>query len=153
MRSLYDIEQDILACIDEETGEPDADKLDALMIERNDKLEAVALWVKNLSAEVDMIKAEEDALAARRKAKTQKIEGLKKYLSDALGGTKFETAKCMVRFNHSKSVVVTDFTKISDDYLRYKEPEVNKKAIADAIKSGQKVDGCELVENVTISIK
>jgi len=153
MRSLYEIKQDILACIDEETGEPDADKLDALMIERNDKLEAVALWVKNLSAEVDMIKAEEDALAARRKAKTQKIEGLKKYLSDALGGTKFETAKCMVKFNHNKSVVVTDFTKISDDYLRYKEPEVNKKAVADAIKNGQTVDGCELVENVTISIK
>lgn len=153
MRSLYDIEQDILACIDEETGEPDAEKLDALLMERNEKLEAVALWIKNLSAEVDMIKAEEDTLAARRKAKTKKIEGLKEYLADALNGAKFETAKCMVRFNHSKSVVVTDFTKISDDYLRYKEPEVNKKAVADAIKLGLTVDGCELVESVTINIK
>lgn len=153
MRSLYDIEQDILACIDEETGEPDAEKLDALMMERNEKLEAVALWIKNLSAEVDMIKAEEDTLAARRKVKLKKIESLKDYLSSALNGTKFETAKCMVRFNHSKSVVVTDFTKISDDYLRYKEPEVNKKAVADAIKLGLTVDGCELVESVTINIK
>lgn len=153
MRSLYDIEQDILACIDEETGEPDAEKLDALMMERNEKLEGVALWIKNLSAEVDMIKAEEDTLAARRKAKLKKIESLKEYLSSALNGTKFETAKCMVRFSHNKSVVVTDFTKISDDFLRYKEPEVNKKAVADAIKSGQIVDGCELVESVSITIK
>ena len=117
MRSLYEINADILACVDAETGEIDADKLDELLIERNDKIEAIALWVKNLTAEINMIKAEEKALADRCKAKESKVESLKKYLDSALSGQKFETAKVAVNFRKSSKVEITDFTKIPDDYL------------------------------------
>ena len=38
-------------------------------------------------------------------------------------------------------------------YLRYKAPEVNRKMVADEIKAGGTVPGCELVENVSMIIK
>ena len=54
MRALYDIDQDILDCVDLETGEIlDTEKLDALQMEREAKLEGVALWVKDLRAEAE----------------------------------------------------------------------------------------------------
>ena len=43
MRALYEINQDILDCVDLETGEIlDTEKLDALQMEREAKLEGVA---------------------------------------------------------------------------------------------------------------
>ena len=47
---LYEIDEAILSCIDTDTGEIlDADKLNALQIEREEKLENVALWIKKLT--------------------------------------------------------------------------------------------------------
>ena len=44
MRSLYEIDQEILDCVDAESGEIlDVEKLDALQMERERKLEGVAL--------------------------------------------------------------------------------------------------------------
>ena len=69
MRALYDIDQAILDCVDMETGEIlDSDRLTALQMEREAKLEGVALWVKDLKAEADAVKAEADKLTARKKA-------------------------------------------------------------------------------------
>ena len=50
MRPLYEIDAEILASVDQETGEIlDIEKLDALQMERERKLEGVALWVKDLT--------------------------------------------------------------------------------------------------------
>lgn len=152
-RALYEIDQDILNCVDPETGEVDAEKIDSLMGERNDKLEGVALWVKNLTAEADALKAEEKALAERRKAKENKVESLKRWLYTALNGEHFETAKCDVKFRNSQKVIVTDYTKIPDDYLRFKEPEPDKSAIKKAIKDGIEIGGVELIDSISMSIK
>ena len=59
MRPIYEIDQDILDCVDMETGEIlDTEKLTALQMERERKLEGVALWVKDLSAEAAAVKEE-----------------------------------------------------------------------------------------------
>ena len=69
MRALYDIDQEILDCVDLETGEIlDSAKLDALQMERERKLEGVALWIKDL------------------KSLDNKIDGLKQWLLYALNG-------------------------------------------------------------------
>ena len=74
MRALYEINQDILDCVDLETGEIlDTEKLDALQIEREAKLEGVALWVKDLKAEAAAVKEEADKLNARKKSLDNKI--------------------------------------------------------------------------------
>ena len=64
MANLYEIDKGIMECLDAETGEViDPERLDALFMERNQKIENVACWVKNLLSDAEAIKAEKDALA------------------------------------------------------------------------------------------
>lgn len=153
--TLWDIDQGILACLDAETGEIiDPEKLTALHMEREAKLENVALWIKNLRADAAAIKAEKDALAKREKAASKKAEDLENWLLQALGGQAFQTAKCAVSFRRSTMVNVLDLSHIPAEYLKVKtEYSPDKNAIAAAIKAGQEIGGCELVENLNISIK
>ena len=156
---LYEIDNAILECIDMETGEIiDAEKLDALNMERDAKIENVVLWIKDLKAEAEAIKAEKLALAERQKVAENKVESLKKWVAYALGGQKFSTAKCAVSFRNTESVEVTEegleaLMKDHDELLTYKAPEPNKKAIKDAIKDGLNVAGVQLVQNVSTIIK
>ena len=65
---LYEIDNAILDCIDLETGEViDTERLDALNMERDAKIENVVLWIKDLMAEANAIKVEKLALAERQK--------------------------------------------------------------------------------------
>ena len=156
---LYEIDNAILECIDMETGEViDAEKLDALNMERDAKIENVVLWIKDLKAEAEAIKTEKLALAERQKIAENKVESLKKWVAYALGGQKFSTAKCAVSFRNTESVEVTEegleaLMKEHDELLTYKAPEPNKKAIKDAIKDGLSVAGVQLVQNVSTIIK
>ena len=156
---LYEIDNAILDCIDLETGEViDTERLDALNMERDAKVENVACWIKDLRAEAEAIKAEKLALAERQKIAENKVESLKKWVAYALGGQKFSTAKCAVSFRNTESVEVTEegleaLMKEHDELLTYKAPEPNKKAIKDAIKDGLSVAGVQLVQNVSTIIK
>ena len=161
MRALYEINADLealLSNIDEETGELliDTDALDALLMERTDKLEGVALSVKNINAEIAAIKAEETALADRRKRLEKQRDGRTEYLVHALNGEKLETAKVEISYRKSKSVEIDEavFWQHPDAaYLRVKDQEIDKKAITDALKSGAVIPGATLIEKQNISIK
>lgn len=151
---LYDIDEAILSCIDTDTGEIlDSDKLNALQIEREKKLENVALWIKNLTSDAEALKAEKQAFADRQKAAENKAESLKKWLTEALAGEKFKTTRVAVSFRKSKSVQVEDIWKLDDSFVKYAEPTADKAAIKKAIEAGQEVAGASLVENVSCSIK
>ena len=113
MRALYEIDQDILDCVDMETGEIlDTEKLDALQMERERKLEGVALWIKDMKAEAAAVKEEADKLTARKKALDNKIDGLKNWLLWALDGEKLKTPRCNVYQTHSQRVNVPDEPKL-----------------------------------------
>ena len=162
MASLYEIEQSILVCIDTETGEIiDAEKLNELMIEKEVKIENVALWVKNLLSDADAFKAEKDAFTEREKAARNKAENLKQWLSMALDGQKFSTSKVQISFRNSESVEIEDEKKFvdwawdneRDDLLTYKDPTPNKTAIKQLLKSGKTLNGVSIVKNQNIQIK
>lgn len=163
MRALYDIDQDILDCVDAETGEIlDTDKLDALQMEREAKLEGVALWVKDLKAEADAVKAEADKLTARKKALDNKVESIKAWLLSALGGEKLKTPRCNVYQTHSQRVSVPDeagligFLQTLDDpdrFLRFKDPELKKDEIKKALKDGFVIPGASLEETESVVIR
>ena len=113
MRPLYEIDQEILDCVDMETGEIlDTERLDALQMERERKLEGVALWVKDLKAEAAAVKEEADKLKAREKSLNNKIDGLKNWLLYALNGEKMKTPRCNVYYTHSQRVAVADEGKL-----------------------------------------
>ena len=65
---LYEIDQAIMDCIDMETGEiVNEELLNDLQMERDAKIENVALWIKELKAEAEALKAEKLAFAERQK--------------------------------------------------------------------------------------
>ena len=163
MRALYEINQDILACVDAETGEIlDTEKLDALQMEREKKLEGVALWVKDLKAESDAVKAEADKLTARRQALDNKITGLKMWLAIALDGEKLKTPRCNVYQTHNTRLAVADeaklisFLKTLEDperFLKFREPELRKDEIKKALKGDYIIPGASLEETESVVIK
>ena len=163
MRALYDIDQDILDCVDLETGEIlDTEKLDALQMEREAKLEGVALWIKDMKAEAAAVKEEADKLNARKKALENKMEGLKAWLLMALDGEKLKTPRCNVYQTHNQRVAVADEAKLisflqtleePEKFLRFKDPELKKDEIKKALKDGTIIPGAELEETESVVIK
>ena len=158
--TIYEIDNNIMNCIDMETGEViDTDKLNDLQMERDAKIENVALWIKELKAEAEAIKNEKQALADRQRVAENKAESLKNWLAYALNGEKFKTAKCSISYRNSESVEVTEegleaLMRDHEDLLTYKSPEPNKKAIKDAIKNdGLTVAGVQLVQKTSTIIK
>lgn len=162
--TLYEIDKSIEAlvnAVDPDTGEitVDNDALDALLMERDTKVENIACCIKNLSADAKALKEEEAALSARRKTTEKKVERLKDYLTYALHGEKFQTAKCAVSFRKSSAVEVDDCfvewaqASGNEDLLRYKEPEVNKTAVKELLTGGKAFDFARLVLNTSITIK
>ena len=158
--TIYEIDNEIMNCIDMETGEViDTEKLNELQMERDAKIENVALWIKELKAEAEAIKNEKQALADRQRVAENKAESLKNWLAYALNGDKFKTAKCSISYRNSESVEVTEegleaLMRDHEDLLTYKTPEPNKKAIKDAIKNdGLTVTGVQLVQKTSTIIK
>ena len=158
--TIYEIDNNIMNCIDMETGEViDTEKLNDLQMERDAKIENVALWIKELKAEAEAIKNEKQALAERQRVAENKAESLKNWLAYALNGEKFKTAKCSISYRNSESVEVTEegleaLMREHEDLLTYKTPEPNKKAIKDAIKNdGLTVAGVQLVQKTSTIIK
>lgn len=155
MASLYEIDQAIMDCLDLETGEIlDAEKLSELQIEREQKLESVALWIKNLKAEAMAYKFEKDAFADREKAAKTKVEKLSEWLMNALNGEKMSTSKVAISFRKSESVKITDIDEIPDQFFVETITESPDKAlIKTALKQGETVPGCELELKNNIQIK
>lgn len=157
--TIYEINEQILNCIDLETGEIiDIDKLNELQLEKDAKIENVACWIKELKAEAEAIKAEKQTLAERQKVAENKAESLKKWLAYALDGQKFKTSKCSISYRKSEAVEVTEeglnnLMQEHNELLTYKAPEPNKKAIKDALKDGLSVQGVQLVQNTSTIIK
>lgn len=163
MASLYDINRDIenfAFDIDEETGEVlNADELDALKMERDTKIENIALYIKNLTALAADIKAEKDNLDARMKAVERKADGLKHYLASVLNGEKFETAKCKVSYRKSKKVILAgEF----DDWAMENAPEFmtikttytpSLTAVKEAMLDGKEVKYATMIENTNLILK
>lgn len=156
--TLYEIDKALMDFefeVDEETGEIlNAADLDELQMAREQKIENIGLYIKNLEAEKEAVKHEKDNFADREKRLGKKIESLKGYLTYALDGQKFSTSKVAVSFRKSESVLIKDEYLIPDEYCEYtmlRKP--NKKNLKDALKKGKELMGVELVEKQNISIK
>ena len=151
---LYEINQSILDCIDNETGEIiDADKLNDLQIARDEKLENLALWYKDLLAEANALKEEKETFAEREKAAKNKAESIKNYLSHVLNGENFKTTKCALSFRKSEKTVIDDIYSIPESFLKYSEPKADLTEIKKAIKNGEEIKGAHLEETQNIQIK
>ena len=153
--NLYEIDQEIMLCVDSETGEViDAERLENLMMARETKIESVACWIKNLKSDIVAFNAEISAFSERKKEAERKIESLENWLKNALQGQKFSTAKCAVSFRASEKIDVLDGSIIPKEFLTEKITySPNKTEIKKAIKAGQEISGCQLVSCINTTIK
>lgn len=155
--TLYEIDKEIMNCWDAETGEIlDEARLDELQIERDAKIENVACWIKNLRAEREALKAEKDTFAQRQKTVENKIDSLMKYLQSALNGENFKTAKTAITYRKSEKVVIADGVDIfalPEQYLKYKDPDLDKAALKRDVKAGIEIPGVFIESCKNIQIK
>lgn len=161
---LFDIDERLAACVkldesrvvDTESGEIiDLEAIAALEMERDKKIENLGCWYKNLLAEAEALKAQKNAFAEREKAKKAKAESLKGFLGRYLNGKKFETAKVAMSFRKSEAVEfdANCIGDVPEEFLKFKDPELDKVAVKKAIKAGETVPGCELVARQNLQIK
>lgn len=152
--NLYEIDQAILELVDPETGEIlDFESFEALQMEREQKIENIVLWIKNLVAEAEALKSERDSFAEREKKAKNKAESLKRYLDTILQGQALKTTKFAVSYRKSEQTVIDDISQIPAEYLKEVQPEADKTAIKNAIKGGVEIAGAHIEEKNNISIK
>lgn len=165
--TLYEINSQIEALldrmyetVDEEIGEVNEDitaELAELNMARDQKLDNIGAYIKNLDAEAKAIKDEMDALKKRLDSKKNKIESLKEYVANDLqyhGDTKKESPRVVFSFRKSKAVEITDESLIPSGYIVTKtETRVDKIAIKHAIDECCEVPGAVLVDRLSLQIK
>lgn len=164
------IERLILDMTDPDTGEflASDESVEAMMTlsdlaqmteaDLDSKAETIGLFIIDLDAEADAIKEQEAKLAKRRKTIEKKSAWMRAYLSQNIAGRKIKTPRVTINWRKSSAVEVdSEFLawarENGDQYLRYKDPEVNKTAIKDAIRAGTEVPHASIVERETILIK
>lgn len=159
--SLYEINAQIEAAlndaVDQETGEVISEKaleaLQELEMQKDEKVEQLALLYKNKVAEANALKAEKMAFAARQTAAEKTAESIKQYLAQTLNGEKIKGDRYTIGWRKSESVTIAKDAFLPDEYLTFKEPEPNKTAIKKALKAGIQIEGAILAETNNIQIK
>lgn len=152
------IESALFEAIDPETGEivdeSALEKLNALQMEKDEKVESCLIMYKNLLAEAEAINAEKKNLDAREKQAKSKAEWIFRYVEKNLEGEKFSTPKVSVSYRKSESIEIIDESAIPEKYIKVKTTtQPDKTAIKKAIKWGEAVMGAKLVENKNMQVK
>ena len=156
-RSLYEIDADILALIDAETGEISEERMEAFLaleMEREAKIEGVACLLKNTVAEAAALKGEKLAFAARQSTAERTVARLKKYLLEACGGEKFSSTKAQITFRATSAVEIDEGAEIPEQYLRVtitKEPD--KDALKEALNAGVLIPGVRIAKSKSVTVK
>lgn len=158
--NLYEINDALVNAIqiDAETGEiTNAEEVEAIQMALDEKVENIALWIKNLKADAEAIKTEKERLAERQRVAENKAKSLTRYLESFLGGRKFETPRVAIGYRKSTSVEVDErflgwALENKREFVREKF-DVDKTAIKDALKNGEEVPYASLVEKSNINIK
>lgn len=158
---LYEISDAIRAALDHidvdpETGEIlNADNLHAVEAEASEKIEATALYLRELDAEAKAAKDEADRMLARVKSMQKRSDYIKSMLLDALHATgKVKTVRVTVSIRTTKAVEIAEGANLPEAYTTVKTTvSPNKVAIKQALSDGIEVPGCHLEARESVSIR
>lgn len=137
-----------------------SDTLESLGGELEVKATNVAAFAMNLEASAKAIKEAETKMALRRKAIEKRSERLKAYLKENLercGIHRIEGPHFLIAIKKNPPAVAVEAPElVPPKFMRIPPPppaEIDKKAIADALKSGEDVPGCRLEQGTRLEIK
>lgn len=154
--TLYEIDKTIYTLFDEKTGElKDYEAFEQLNLDRETKVENIALYYKDLLGDAKKIKEEKDRLNERQKQCEARAESLKKLLDYALQGNSFKTDKTAITYRNSERCIVLDeetFIIAHPEYVENK-PKILLADIKKAIKSGEVISGADVIPSTNIQIK
>jgi len=170
-QSLYELTGDYLRLMDMLYDEDVYDDnltaaCDAIEAQIEDKADGYAKIIKSMEATVAGLKSEEKRLKERRAALESRQKLLKENLEGSMratGKTKFKTDLFSFGIQKNPASVKIDdpegFIKRCqeagrDDLLKFREPEINKTAIKEAItKDGEVIEGAEVVQTESLRIR
>lgn len=119
----------------------------------------IAVIIRSMDADCDIIKAEEKRLAERRRAIENRRDWLKGYVREQMeriGLTKIKTPTFTISLqNNPPALQITDEASIPASYLTIipEHTELNKEAIKAALKAGEEVPGATLAQGKSLRIR
>lgn len=133
-----------------------ADTLESLEDSINSKVENTAKVIRSLESDNEAIANEIKRLEAMKKTRANNIARLKDYLKEQMevvGADKIQGELFTVRlqFNPEK-LVVTDETMLTQYFIQ-PEPKLDTRAVKEALKAGEELQGAELVRERSLRIK
>lgn len=159
MASLFEYNKKIDELIAQATDEDGVidesmfEKLDALELERNEKIDNCIAYLKSRRAIADALNDEKKAIERRQKTALNEMNRMKDYLAYCLRGEKYESTAGKISYRKSESVEVTNAGLLPSEFLRYKDPEPDKAGLKKVLKTGATIAGAHLVETVSTIIK
>ena len=162
MSSLYELAAEYQILLDladdpETDMEVFNDTLEGISGEIEDKAENYAKLIKNIEAENDGLKWEIERLKLRKERNEKKIESLKSNLQNAMvatGNTNFKTNLFSFGVQpNTPSLVIDDEKAVDKKYLIPQDPKIDKMAIKDAIKKGEKIEWAHLEQSESLRIR
>lgn len=151
---LYEINQEILDCIDMETGEIIApEKLEALKMDKRDKLRNIAFVALNAAADAKAYEEQEKKFAARKRSAKATVEWAKATLARELAGQKMKEPEFAISYRKSEAVEVADEAAVPDEFRIPQPDKIDRAALKAALKNGAVIAGAQIVERQNIQIK
>lgn len=145
MATLYEVTGQLLSLQDSLATETDLaavtiimDTMEGLDFEFEAKADGYAKIIRNLTSDVEGLKAEIDRLQSRKKTLENNISALKNRLEDSMiqtGKEKFKTELFSFGIqNNPPKVVIDDYSKIPAEYLIEQEPKIDNKSIKEFLQ-------------------
>lgn len=160
--SLFAIMQEHLQLVDQ-VADADGEvtpELETALGLNGDQLQAkatsVAYVIKTVEYNMDILDKEIARLQELKTKAAKAKEFLMQRLSEAMqlfGIERLDGGNIKLFFRKSTAVVVTDQAQIPEQFLRWKEPEVDKTKIKEAFKAGEEVPGARIITKQNLQIK
>ena len=143
--------------VDEETGEVlmDFDKIEALNLAKEEKIQNIGYVVLNLRAEQTALQERKKELDKRIKSITGRVDRLTEYIKNCLNGEPFKCVDFEIKFSKSKRVeIAPDFFDHEENkrFLKTK-PEADKVEIKKALQLGYFIQGATLTDHINMNLK
>lgn len=133
------------------------DTLESIEEGINDKAENTAKLIKSIEGDILALKAEEKRLNERRTSLENQVKHLKEYLQHNLeicGLTKVKGQLFTIGIqNNPASVKVLDESKIPEHYFVPHPSKLDRKALKEAFKNGELVEGAEFTQGQSLRIR
>lgn len=159
MMKLYELTDNYLRLqelLEENKTEAVMDTLDAITDGFHDKAENIAKIIKSLAADAEMAGTEAKRLLKRKQALENNVQKLKIYLQtemERMEIRKINSTLFTIQIQKNPvSVEIVDDSLLQAFFL-LQEPKIDKKRIAEILKSGEEVKGARLVESESIRIR